>query len=181
MANQKTDDKTDDEEDGKAKGGKKKLIIIAAVGLVLLIGGGAGGAWFLGVFGGKEEPEISAEAAEEAAKLAAEEEAAKQSTQVVFVDMPDVLVNLQSAGQRARFLKLKVALEVESEATAEAVKTLLPRVMDSFQTYLRALTMDEVNGPAGLHRLKEELTVRVNLALAPTRIDDVLIKEMLVQ
>jgi flagellar FliL protein len=46
---------------------------------------------------------------------------------------------------------------------------------------LRALTVDEVSGPGGLHRLKEELTARVNLALVPSRVDDVLVKEMLVQ
>jgi flagellar basal body-associated protein FliL len=42
---------------------------------------------------------------------------------VVFVDLPDVLVNLHSLGQRTRFLKLRVALEVENEAAANQVKT----------------------------------------------------------
>ena len=169
--------KADEEAGDKASGGKKKLIILAAIGLVVLLGGGAGGAWFFGVFGGGEEPELSAEAA----AAAEQEAAAKRRAEVVFVDMPDVLVNLQALGQRTRFLKLKVALEVENEAAAEQVKTLMPRVMDSFQTYLRALTVDEVSGPGGLHRLKEELTARVNLALLPSRVDDVLVKEMLVQ
>jgi flagellar FliL protein len=57
----------------------------------------------------------------------------------------------------------------------------MPRVMDSFQLYLRALTVDELNGPSGMQRLKEELTARVNLAIEPIRVDDVLMKEMLVQ
>ena len=171
------DAKADEEAGDKPRGGKKKLIILAAVGLVVLLGCGAGGAWFLGVFGGGEAVELSAEAAAAAEK----EAAAQRRAEVVFVDMPDVLVNLQSLGQRTRFLKLKVALEVENQAAADQVKTLMPRVMDSFQTYLRALTVDEVSGPGGLHRLKEELTARVNLALAPSRVDDVLVKEMLVQ
>ncbi len=171
------DEKTDEEGTGKAEGGKKKLVVLAVAGLVLLLGGGAGGAWFLGFFGPGEPPALSTEAAE----AAEQEAAAKRREAVVFVDIPDILVNLQSAGQRARFLKLKVALEVENETTADQVKGLLPRVMDSFQTYLRALTIDEVSSPGGLHRLKEELTARVNLALAPSRVDDVLVKEMLVQ
>ena len=171
MADEKTDG-----DGGKPQSGRKKLIIIAAVGLMLLLTCGAGSAWFLGFLGDSQTTEPLDAAA--AAELAA---AVKRRAEVVFVDMPDVLVNLQALGQRARFLKLKVALEVENEATASHVKTLMPRVMDSFQTYLRALTVDEVSGPGTLHRLKEELTARVNLALAPTRVDDVLVKEMLVQ
>jgi flagellar FliL protein len=171
------DEKIDETEGGKPGGGKRKLMVIGAACMLLLLGSGAGGAWFFGLLGGGVAAEPSAEAAAAAAAAAA----AKRREAVVFVDMPDVLVNLQSVGQRTRFLKLKVALEVENEATADQVKTLMPRVMDSFQTYLRALTVDEVSRPGGLHRLKEELTARVNLALAPTRVDDVLVKEMLVQ
>ena len=57
----------------------------------------------------------------------------------------------------------------------------MPRVMDSFQLYLRALTLDDVSGSAGMQRLKEELTARVNLLTAPTPVRTVLLKEMLVQ
>lgn len=168
---------TDEEGEAKPAGSKKKLIMIAALGLVLLLGGGgAGAAWFLGFFGGDHgEEQTTAEDGEP------EPPPKPKSTEVVFVDMPDVLVNLHSLGQRTRFLKLRVALEVESEPSATQVKTLMPRVMDSFQGYLRALTVDEVSGPGGMQRLKEELTARVNLALEPTRVEDILIKEMLVQ
>lgn len=172
-----------EEEEGPppAAGKKKKLILIGAAALVLLLGGGGGAAWFLGVFGGHEAGEEHAEVDEEKAAEEAAAELAERRSQMVYVDMPDMLVNLHALGQRNRFLKLKVALEVYGEPTAESVRTLLPRVMDSFQAYLRALTVDEVSGPGGLHRLKEELTARVNLALEPTAIEDVLIKEMLVQ
>jgi flagellar FliL protein len=100
---------------------------------------------------------------------------------VVFVDVPDLVVNLRSDAQRMRFLKLRMSLEFGGEAAADAVRGLMPRVMDSFQLYLRALTVDELNGPSGMQRLKEELTARVNLAIEPIRVDDVLMKEMLVQ
>ncbi|MEK0085948.1 flagellar basal body-associated FliL family protein [Benzoatithermus flavus] len=98
-----------------------------------------------------------------------------------FVDMPDLLVNLQSDARRMRFLKLRLALEVESASAADAVRALMPRIMDGFQVYLRALTADELNGAAGVQRLKEGLVARANLAVEPLKIDDVLLKEMLVQ
>jgi flagellar FliL protein len=100
---------------------------------------------------------------------------------LVFVDIPDLVVNLRSDVQRMRFMKLRMSLELEGETTADAVRSLMPRVMDGFQLYLRALTVDELNGPGGMQRLKEELTARVNLAIEPIRVRDVLMKEMLVQ
>jgi flagellar FliL protein len=80
-----------------------------------------------------------------------------------------------------RFLKLRVAVEVDSDKSAEGVKALTPRVMDSFQMYLRALSVDEIQGSAGMQKLKEEMMARVNLAIEPHRIRDVLFKELLVQ
>jgi flagellar FliL protein len=53
--------------------------------------------------------------------------------------------------------------------------------MDAFQTYLRELRASDLEGSAGLYRLKEELTRRVNAAIAPHRIVAVLFKEIVVQ
>ena len=41
--------------------------------------------------------------------------------------------------------------------------------MDAFQTYLRELRPSDLDGSAGLYRLKEELTRRVNVSIAPAR------------
>ncbi len=70
---------------------------------------------------------------------------------------------------------------MEDQKGADGVKALMPRVLDSFQMYLRALTVEEVQGSAGMQRLKEEMTARVNLAIEPERVRDVLVREMLVQ
>ncbi len=58
---------------------------------------------------------------------------------------------------------------------------MLPRVLDSFQTYLREMRSTDLEGSAGLYRVRDELTRRVNLAVAPSRINAVLFKEILVQ
>ena len=162
-------------------GGKGKLMLIAG-GLVVLLGGGAGGAWMLGLVGSGHGAEATS-AAEATHGEAAEPGHGEKGSgaSVAFVDLPDVIVNLQPTGTRMRFLKLKVSLEVKSESEAEAIKALTPRIMDSFQLYLRALAVEEIQGAAGMQRLKEEMLARVHRAVEPRRIEDVLFKEMLVQ
>ena len=145
---------------------KLKLIIIVVVGL-MLIGGGAV-AWFF-LFGHRDGDEKHAEATP----------AAKPPS---FVEVPDMLVNLVGApGERVQYLKVKVVLEVREEKQVEAIKPSMPRVTDIFQTYLRELRPSDINGSAGLFRLKEELTKRVNAAVAPIPVTAVLFKEIVVQ
>ena len=143
----------------------KKGLIIAA-GVLLLVGGGGGG--YMMFAKGK---------AEQAAKAAAE-----KPKPVVFVDLPEVLVNLSSAGSdRAQYLKAKVVLELADQNMVQQIQPIMPRVMDSFQTYLRELRASDLDGSAGLYRMKEELTRRVNVAIAPGKINAVLFKEIIVQ
>ena len=143
---------------------RKMMIIIA--GAVVLLGGGGGGAYFF-FFKGSAEHE---KPVKEAAKPA------------IFVDMPDVLVNLaNAANERTQYLKVKIVLEVPTAEVVTEIQPLMPRIMDAFQTYLRALRPTDLDGSAGLYRLREELTRRVNAAVAPARITAVLFKEIIVQ
>jgi flagellar protein FliL len=57
----------------------------------------------------------------------------------------------------------------------------MPRITDVFRTYLRELRSADLNGSAGLFRLKEELTRRVNTAVSPSQVNAVLFKEIVVQ
>ncbi|WP_428246441.1 flagellar basal body-associated FliL family protein [Ferrovibrio sp.] len=158
--------------EGGEGGGKKKLsgkrmivFVVVPLLLVLLLGGGAA-AYFLGVFGGhKKEEEVKPE----------------PPKVTVFHDLPDILVNLNATGRQASYLKLKVALEHQEPLSTPKLNELMPRVIDNFQVYLRELRPDDLVGSAGLYRLKEELLVRVNQAVAPIKINDVLFKEMLIQ
>jgi flagellar FliL protein len=155
-------------EDGAAEAapaskGKLKLII-AGVGVLAILGGGAG--WFF--FFRHHGEEMHAEA--------------PPPKPPSFIEVPDMMVNLSGQpGERVQYLKVKVTLEVKEEKQVEAIKPTLPRVTDIFQTYLRELRPVDLNGSAGLYRMKEELTRRVNLALAPNEVSAVLFKEVVVQ
>lgn len=158
------DDVDADGEAAPVKTSKLKLAIIGGVALALL-GSGGGGAYYF--FAGKKTDE----------KVAAP--AVKPPA---FLDLPDVLVNLSNTGtERAQYLKVKLVLEVADAAVVQQIQPLLPRVMDTFQVFLRELRPADLEGSAGTYRLKEELTRRVNAAIAPGRINAVLFKEMLVQ
>ncbi len=148
-----------------SRGNKFKLIIMA-VGVLGLIGIGAAGYFFFFHHGATVE----------------HAKAAPPPKPPVFVDVPDMMVNLSAApGERVQYLRVKVALEVKEEKQAEAIKPSMPRVTDIFQTYLRELRASDLSGSAGLFRLKEELTKRVNIAVAPTKVSAVLFKEIVVQ
>jgi flagellar FliL protein len=143
--------------------GKLKLII-AAVGVVAILGGGAGWFFFFRHHGEEQHAE------------------APPPKPPAFVEIPDMLVNLAGLpGERVQYLKVKLTLEVKEEKQVEAIKPALPRVVDIFQTYLRELRPADLNGSAGLFRLKEELTRRVNAVTSPSQVNAVLFKEIVVQ
>jgi flagellar FliL protein len=46
---------------------------------------------------------------------------------------------------------------------------------------LRELRVEDLSGSASVYRLKEELLRRVNLAVEPVKVKDVLFREMIIQ
>ena len=143
-----------------------KLIVIAAGAAGWSWSAAAAGAYF--IFAGGQETQGRAP---------------RRSSRPVFVDLPEVLVNLSNAGtDRTQYLKVKVVLELpDADADRRRSSRCMPRVMDAFQTYLRELRPTDLDGSAGLYRLKEELTRRVNAAISPSRVNAVLFKEIVVQ
>ena len=102
-------------------------------------------------------------------------------TESFYYDLADLLVNLNTQGKQPRYLKLSVSLEIHDEKMIPELEKLLPRIVDRFQVYLRELRTEDISGSAGVYRLKEELLGRVNKAIEPATVSDVLFREMLVQ
>jgi len=146
-------------------GGQRRLILLAVP--VAAVGIGAG-LWFSGVlprlFGhSAPKPDVSKPAAP------------------VYVDLPEMVANLNSNPRRPSYVKLQARLELGKPEDAEVVRAAMPRLQDLFQTYLREMRPEELRGSAGTYRLREELIGRANLAAAPARVTDVLFTQMLVQ
>jgi flagellar FliL protein len=155
-----------------------KLRLVAAAGLLVVLGGAGAGAYLF-----LTAAPATAEAGDEAVAQAAPNpaEARLPTANTSFLNLPDIIVNLQTPDGSQAYLKLTAALEIEQPDAAAAVEPVMPRVIDQFQTYLRELRVEDVRGSAGVMRLKEELLRRVNLALAPMPVRDVLLKELIVQ
>ncbi|MGE5547230.1 MAG: flagellar basal body-associated FliL family protein [Solirubrobacterales bacterium] len=149
-----------------------KKILIIVLPILLLVGAGAG-LYFTGVLdmimgkGGHEQ--------------AAAPEKPKTIQPAVFMDLPEMLVNLQSPGRKQAFLKIRVALELQEPTDQPKIEQVMPRIVDAFQVYLRELRVEDLQGAAGMHALREELLTRVNAAVKPVKVNDVLFREMLVQ
>ncbi len=160
--------------------GKKLVLIIVAVA-ILLIGGAGAGLYFSGILGGKDkaEGEHGEEQATDEHGDGAEGEHASGSP--VYYEMPTVLVNLTSTGRRPVYAKVRVQLVLSKDADRSKLTENQPRIVDSFQTYLREMTPEELQGSAGLMRLREELLLRVNAAVAPVVVKDLLFQEILPQ
>jgi flagellar FliL protein len=167
-------------------GGKKKIIIIAGGVVLLLIAGGAG-AYFTGVLdkalGKKPDCAKIKEGDKEAEAACAGKAGGEAMNPVgVFIDVPDLIVNLSNAtSKQQHFLKIALKIELEKKEDEKPFTEALPRVIDQFQTYLRELRMEDLRGSGGLYRMKIELLTRVRAAAPGIKVRDVLFQEILVQ
>ena len=154
---------------GEKKGGKKKLVIIAVPVLLIAIGAGL---WFTGILPGMLGMNHPAAAEHE-------KEGAKGAP--VFIELPEMVANLNVGARRTSFVKLKARIELSRPEDQAAFLAAQPRIIDLFQTYLRDMRPEELRGSAGSYRLREELIARASLAAAPARVVDVLFTELLIQ
>lgn len=173
MADQTADDNAlDNGEDlvPRKKWSGKRLTLFIFLPLLVFCGGLAVVMLF-GLPGGDGGADAAAEAETEAADPMA----------LAYYDLPEMLVNLNTGGNRTSFLKLKVSLELANQDDIPQLEKVMPRIIDQFQVYLRELRTEDLNGSEGIYRLREELLTRVNVAARPVKVRDVLFREMLVQ
>ena len=185
--------------EGEAPAKKKPpIILIAAAAGVLVLGGGGAAAFMLL----KPKPAAHGEKpAEEHDKKKDKKEKKKEGEHgaaagaegaagapvikegpdgVVFYTLPDIVVNMQTADGRPTFLKLKLTFELPDEEAVEVLTPNMPRLQDMFQTFLRELRPEDLQGSQGSYQLRMEILRRVNLVVAPTKVNAVLIEEMLI-
>jgi len=142
-----------------------KLPII--IGLVLALLGGGGGFFAVssGLLFGNESPK----------QEVVEPEKTENLKDIVFVPMEPLTITLP-ASSRYKHLLFRAELEVSKQYQSE-VETVIPRVVDVLNSYLRALEISDIEEPAALTRLRSQMLRRTQIVAGPGRINDLLIME----
>ena len=163
------------EKDSAAEGdapkpkGKKKLVLIAGVVVALLVVvGGLGAMGMLPFLHHAPPPKKNAQVA-------------SVSHEPVFIDLPEMVVNLDAGPRREVFAKVQCRVEADSSADGALVTPAIPRIIDMLQTYLRAMRPEELKSGAGLYRLKEAFLARATIVVPAARLDDILFQELIIQ
>ena len=170
MSSSPPESKSDEPAEASApKSSNRKLILIGTPVTVLLLAGV--GLWFTGIL-------PHALGIDKHAGQVAE---APKPVPPSYIDLPEMLANLNGNLRKPSYIKLSARIEVPNPGDVDKVKAALPRVVDLMQTYLREMRPEELRGSAGTYRLREELLVRASTAAAPAKVSDVLFTQMLVQ
>jgi flagellar protein FliL len=147
---------------GPAGGGKRPV-----AGLLAALALGAGG--FGAVWSGLVDPRdlIGGNRPAPAAVAALEN--------IGFVPLEPILVAMPETGA-GRHLRFVGQLEVVPEHAAEVV-SLMPRITDALNTYLRALEARDLQQPAATVWLRAQMLRRIQLVTGEGRVRDLLITE----
>jgi len=140
-------------EDDDKPGSSKKVLIIVGVVLLLAVGGFAA-AYFTGLI----DPVIAwITGAEEKEQEEGQERV--RSVDAVFFPLEEVIVNLNTGGRKSSFLKIRISLELENSGDIKRVETVMPRIMDNFQAYLRELRIEDFKECCGDVQVTRRTTV----------------------
>lgn len=156
----------EEQEDEEKKASKLPLII----GLVLALAGGGGGfyATWSGMILGSEAT----------AEADAEEEGPAEIPDIAFVELEPMIIALRG-GREPQHLRFRAQLEVPKKYQ-EDVQLLSPRVIDVFNSYLRALQTTDIEDPTALTRLRAQMLRRVQIVAGYERVSDLLIMEFVI-
>lgn len=159
------------ESDPPAKSGKLPLLL--GLGLALAGAGGGYAAVSLGFL-----PLAGSEATAEHGKperpgITGAEPAALPD--IAFVPLDTILITF-GGPSTVSHLRFRAELEVAA-AYAGEVESILPRVVDVLNSYLRALEVAELANPAALARLRAQMLRRIQIVAGAGRVRDLLIMD----
>jgi len=139
---------------------KSKLPLVIGLILALLLGGGGFYATYSGlILGHHEDAALPVEALPD----------------IAFVPVDPLVITL-APGARARHLRFQAQLEVAKAHQAE-VATLMPRILDVLNSYLRAVETKDLEDPVALIRLRAQMLRRVQIVTGEGRVRDLLVTE----
>lgn len=160
-----TENTPEGEEEEPKKKSKKPLLI--GLVLALLLGGGGFFAVYSGMILGSDDSHAPDE-------MAADSEV-EPLAPVAFIPIDPLIISL-GTDSSTRHLRFRAELEVEP-SYEEEVTSLLPRVLDVLNSYLRAVEMSDIENPSALINLRAQMLRRIQLVTGEGRVRDLLIME----
>lgn len=142
---------------------RSKMPIILGLVLFLVLGGGGFYAVFSGMILGHEDP--AAAAGEEVAPL----------PEIAFLPVDPLTIAI-GTGTQERHLRFSSQVEVGA-AYADEVASLMPRIVDVLNGYLRAVDPAALEDPAALIRVRAQMLRRIQIVTGEGRVRDLLITE----
>lgn len=95
-----------------------------------------------------------------------------------FVPLEPLLVSLART-EPALQLRFEATLEVASSSEKE-IRTLMPRIMDVANTYLRATELSDLRDPVALVRIRSQILRRIQAITDSEDVHDLLVTKFLV-
>lgn len=149
---------------------KKKSKLPMILGFVFALTGGAGGFFAVAtglLFAPKDQLNASVEDSVEPIKPVV--------VDITFIPMEPLIISLGAAAQN-RHLRFRAQLEVPNAYKSD-VETIMPRIIDVLNNYLRALGPEDFEHPAALIRLRAQMLKRIQIVTGTGRVRDLLIME----
>jgi flagellar protein FliL len=151
-------------QDAAPKKKSKKPLIIGLILALVLGGGGFYATWSGMILGSGEDHAAAGEGAE-----------LSPLPDIGFVPVEPLIISI-GPGESGRHLRFSSQLEVTG-GHSEEITTLLPRIVDVMNGYLRALDIAEFDDPAALVRMRAQLLRRIQIVTGEGRVRDLLVTE----
>ncbi len=96
---------------------------------------------------------------------------------VAFVEIPPLIVTLPT-GARGEHLRFAGQIEVPSQYRGD-VEFLMPRIQDALNGYLRALTIEDIEGQGALFKIRLQVFRRIVMVVGLGKANSVLVTEFI--
>ena len=161
-----------------------KMVIIIVGGVLVLALGGAFA--MMKMMGGSPSEKAQAEAGGEktSGHGAAEEKGGGEHGVVAdasaIADLDPFIVNLADSPE-IRYLKVTMKVEADNAGTVEQIKARTPQIRDAILVLLTSLDSATARSPQGKHKLRDDITERINGLLPKKSVKSTYFTEFVIQ
>jgi len=160
----------------------KMVIIIVGAVLLLALGGAFA---MMKMMGGSSAEKAPAEGGAEKAAAHGEAEAKGGEHGAVadasaIADLDPFIVNLADSPE-IRYLKVTLKVETDNSATVEQIKARTPQIRDAILVLLTSLDSATARSPQGKHKLRDDITDRINGLLPKKSVKSTYFTEFVIQ